>query len=68
MKMTATRPVALATPADLSEFIGIPEKTLANWRSDGKGPKYRKIGRHVRYDWDDVRVWLSETRKYIGAA
>ena len=42
----------LATPEDLAEFLNdIPLKTLAQWRSRGIGPKYRKVGRHVRYDW-----------------
>src|ERR1035441_4081342 len=42
----------LATPEDLAEFLNdIPVKTLAQWRSRGIGPKYRKVGRHVRYDW-----------------
>ncbi len=50
----------LATPEDLAEFLNnIPIKTLAQWRSRGIGPKYRKIGRHVRYDWADVHAWLA---------
>ncbi len=39
-------------------LIGIPEKTLANWRSQGKGPKYLKVGRHVRYRMPDLDAWL----------
>ena len=50
----------LATPEDLAEFLnGIPVKTLAQWRSKGIGPKYRKVGRHVRYDWADVHAWVA---------
>lgn len=50
----------LATPEDLAEFLNdIPVKTLAQWRSKGIGPKYRKVGRHVRYDWADIHIWLA---------
>jgi hypothetical protein len=50
----------LATPEDVAEFLNyVPVKTLAVWRSRGVGPKYRKIGRHVRYDWDDVHAWIA---------
>ena len=28
---------------------------LANWRSQGKGPKFSKIGRRVRYALSDVQ-------------
>lgn len=50
----------LATPEDLAEFLNdIPVKTLAQWRYLGTGPKYRKVGRHVRYDWADIHAWLA---------
>jgi hypothetical protein len=50
----------LATPEDLAEFLNdIPVKTLAQWRYRGIGPKYRKVGRHVRYDWADIHAWLA---------
>jgi hypothetical protein len=31
--------------------------TLACWASQGKGPKYAKFGRHVRYRLSDVIAW-----------
>lgn len=50
----------LATPEDLAEFLNdIRIKTLAQWRYRGIGPKYRKVGRHVRYDWTDIHAWLA---------
>ena len=53
----------LATPEDVAEYLNnIPVKTLAQWRSKGTGPQYRKIGRHVRYDWADVHAWLASQR------
>lgn len=43
---------------DVSDFLGVPVKTLYNWRHQGYGPKGRRVGRYVRYDPDDVREWF----------
>lgn len=51
---------SLATPAEVAEFLQVPEKTLAEWRSQGKGPAYRKVGKHVRYRWLAVEKWFDE--------
>lgn len=48
----------LATPPEVAEYLGIPVKTLAEWRSQGKGPEWRKVGRHARYRWADVEKWV----------
>lgn len=51
----------LATPDEVAEFLRRPPKTLAEWRSRGRGPRYFKIeGGQIRYDWADVRSWLAE--------
>lgn len=34
----------LLTPAELAAMLGMSPRTLANWRSIGKGPPYVKIG------------------------
>lgn len=60
-KPASRRP--LATPEDLAEFLKIPEKTLTDWRYRGEGPKWRRVGRHPRYDWDDVDAWLDAQPK-----
>jgi excisionase family DNA binding protein len=39
-------------------FLGVPVGTLANWRYQGKGPRFVKVGRHVRYRRSDVEAWL----------
>jgi predicted DNA-binding transcriptional regulator AlpA len=48
---------------ELSEFIGVAVKTLANWRSQAIGPKYVKPGGRVRYRRSDVEKWLA-SREY----
>jgi sugar lactone lactonase YvrE len=31
--------------------------TLANWRSQGKGPKFRRLGGRIFYALADVEAW-----------
>lgn len=42
----------------------ITEKTLANWRSQGDGPTYTKIGGRVMYRVADVVKW-EESRRIL---
>jgi hypothetical protein len=53
------RPEPLGDPAEVAEYLGKSEKTLANWRSLGLGPRYYKPEGTIRYDWADVRAWLA---------
>ncbi len=32
----------------------ITPRTLERWRADGKGPRFVRIGRHIRYRQSDV--------------
>ena len=41
----------------------MPESTLAQWRYLGKGPRYLKLGGHVRYSRSDVNDWLNACRE-----
>jgi excisionase family DNA binding protein len=52
----------LLTPVDVAEELGVPVSTLANWRYQGLGPRYLRIGRHVRYQAADVDKWLERQR------
>ncbi|MBD0735292.1 excisionase [Streptomyces sp. CBMA29] len=49
---------ALATPVEVSEFLGVPVATLYQWRHRGIGPKVHKLGRHLRYRWAEVEEWV----------
>lgn len=49
------------TPEDVSAFLGgVPVATLYQWRHKGKGPKSRRVGRHLRYKPEDVRAWIDK--------
>lgn len=43
------REPVLLTPAEMAARLKVSEKTLANNRSKGVGPKFRKVGGRVRY-------------------
>ncbi|HVK24982.1 MAG TPA: helix-turn-helix domain-containing protein [Actinokineospora sp.] len=45
---------------DVSAFLGVPVKTLYQWKWRGEGPPVRKVGRHLRYDPDAVTAWFNE--------
>lgn len=48
----------LAVPDEVADFLRVPKSTLTYWRTKGKGPKFARYGKHVRYDWQDVHDWL----------
>ncbi|YCU36205.1 helix-turn-helix transcriptional regulator [Mycobacteroides abscessus] len=54
------------TRPEVSERMKVPKKTLAQWASQGKGPRYHKFGGHVRYRLSDVIAW--ETSQLVGGA
>lgn len=47
------------TAAELSTEQKIPETTLAQWRYLRKGPRFLKLGAHVRYRRSDIDAWLA---------
>jgi len=48
------------TRQEVADRMKLPAATLAQWASQGKGPKYGKFGRHVRYRLSDVIAWENE--------
>jgi hypothetical protein len=69
------RPDALNTTQAAEEInrlaadAGSPRRvrpaTVRDWRTDGKGPRYRKVSRwFVEYDPEDLRDWTREV--YLG--
>jgi len=49
----------LATPSQVASYLQVPVKTLYTWRYKRVGPKAHRVGRHLRYRWEDVEAWLS---------
>jgi len=41
-----------------SDFLGVAVETLRSWRKQGRGPRFRKIGRCVRYSLRDLAQFI----------
>ena len=48
---------------ELSEYLGVPVKTIYDWRLTGHGPCAIRVGRHLKYAISDVREWLASQRE-----
>jgi predicted DNA-binding transcriptional regulator AlpA len=61
--MTKFDSINLLTTKQTADLLGLKFNSLEIWRLQGKGPKYRKIGRLVRYAESDILEYLdSQTR------
>ncbi|WKX72175.1 AlpA family transcriptional regulator [Streptomyces sp. XD-27] len=54
----------LATPAEVAAYLGVPVKTLYQWKYRGIGPNVYKVGRHLRYRWSEVDAWVTGQSAY----
>ena len=55
--------VKMLTPAEAADFLSVGEykvneRTMANWRTQGKGPKPTKIGRNVFYTVESLESYI----------
>ncbi len=46
-------------PTRTAVYLGTAMRTLANWRHEGFGPPYVKVGSRVRYRRCDIEAWLA---------
>ncbi len=52
----------LFAPSVVAGLLGLDLRTLANWRSEGRGPEFIKVGGRVRYPGDSLKSWLDANR------
>ncbi len=43
---------------ELAAYLGVPVATLYQWRYRREGPVGFRVGRHIRYRWGDIQVWI----------
>ena len=48
---------------DAAEYLGLSQRTLESWRTNGSGPVFRKIGGAVRYVPDDLDAFADRGRR-----
>ena len=56
-------PSALLDTAEAAEYLHVSPRTLEAWRVRGGGPLFRKLGRRVLYDPDDLFDWLEDATR-----
>jgi excisionase family DNA binding protein len=64
MKTTkeAVGPVRLLSAREVAELLQIPVGTIYQWRCTGVGPTSMRVGRHVRFNPEDVASWVEGRR------
>ncbi|WP_455710606.1 helix-turn-helix transcriptional regulator [Streptomyces anthocyanicus] len=66
--MAIRLPDRYLTPEDLVEMFELPSvETVYQWRRKRIGPRGFRVGRHLRFDPEDVRAWV-KSRMEEGAA
>jgi excisionase family DNA binding protein len=59
----------LLTESQAAEFLQLARMTLANWRSQGRGPRFVRVGRLIRYRAQELETFLAaQTFRSTGAA
>jgi hypothetical protein len=61
-EMDTTTP-QLLRPAEASAYLRVAERTLANWRTKGEGPRFLKLGGRVFYSTEELDRW-KQARTY----
>ena len=61
--MTAATPPATRCQPPLDDagaavVLGCAPRTLPNWRSQGRGPRFIRVGRLIRYRIEDLEEYL----------
>jgi excisionase family DNA binding protein len=51
---------------ELAEYLGVPVRTIYDWRQTGHGPPGIRIGRHLKYAMSDVMAWIDAQRESTG--
>jgi hypothetical protein len=56
--------MALNTVGQAAQKLGLKNPgTLDNWRTQGRGPEYLKIGSSVRYTDEAIEAFLEQARR-----
>jgi excisionase family DNA binding protein len=57
----------LLTVEQAAKYLGFKPATLNQYRWNGQGPSFFKVGRFVRYDRDDLDTW-ARSRRYTSTS
>lgn len=54
------QPHRLLDTAQAAEYLRVQVQTLANWRVEGRGPAFVRVGRLIRYRLSAIDAWLAK--------
>lgn len=60
---TTTTLPRLLDQKELAQYLGKSTAWCERSRWAGEGPRFIKLGRHVRYKAEDVAAWIDENSK-----
>lgn len=52
----------LLSTKEVADLLGVPYRTLLDWRPDERPPAAR-LGKHLRFRPSDIERWLEEKRR-----
>lgn len=58
-------PKDIVGEVELAARLGVSRSTLQSWRYSGRGPRYIKLGRLVRYRNADVEAFLNASTSSV---
>lgn len=58
---------ALLTQEQAAAYLGVNVRTLEHWRSIGKGPRFVKLGRAIRYTRAALDRFIAENQHQTSA-
>jgi predicted DNA-binding transcriptional regulator AlpA len=53
---------------DAAAILGLSAATLADWRCEGKGPPFRRLGRVIIYDAAELDEWMEQRPSFTSTA
>lgn len=53
---------AAITTREAAKYLGLSSSTLNKWRCHGGGPEFLKLGRAVRYRFEDLDAFVAVRR------
>ena len=51
--------LALLTEQELADILEVDHRTIVQWRAEGRGPDYVKLGRGIYYRVSDISNWVN---------
>lgn len=68
MKLESSPVPMLLRPTEAAKALGVHPQSLANWRAEGRGPKWVKLGTAVRYSIEALHEYCEANTRTPGAA